>query len=87
MKTVTFRAEDDTVKELDKIAEAYERDRTFVLNLAIKEYLERVHADHAEEDAIIADADKRGWVTLEEHEAHFDAFFKKLERAERKKAS
>jgi predicted transcriptional regulator len=87
MKNVSFRINEAIVDELDTIAAAYERDRTFVINLAIEQYLERVRADHAEHEAIIAEADRVGWITMEEHETHMDSFFKKLERAERRKAS
>jgi len=87
MKTVTFRTDEATVAELDKIAEAYERDRTFVLNLAIAQYLERVRADHAEYEAAIAEAERDGYFTLEEVTASLDAIHKKYERAERRKAS
>ena len=87
MKTVTFRTEEATVGELDKIAAAYERDRTFVLNLAIEQYLERVRADHAETVSIIAESDRLGWLTMEEGNARMDALAKKLERSPRRKAS
>ena len=73
--------------ELDTIAAAYERDRTYVLNLAIEQYLERVRAEHAEEDAIIAEAERDGYFTLEEVTASLDAIQKKYERRERRKAS
>jgi len=85
MRTVTFRTEEATVDELDKIAAAYERDRTFVLNLAIEQYLERVRADHAEHEAILAESDRLGWVTMEQATARLDAIQKKYERSPRRK--
>jgi len=87
MKTVTFRTDEAIVDELDTIAAAYERDRTYVLNLAIEQYLERVRADHAETQAAIDEAERDGYCTMEEMNASLDAIQKKYERAERRKAS
>jgi hypothetical protein len=38
-KTVSFRADEEKLKELDEAAKAQHRDRTFVLNEAIEGYL------------------------------------------------
>jgi predicted transcriptional regulator len=40
MQTVSFRTESDKVKSLDELAENQQRDRTFILNEAIDQYLE-----------------------------------------------
>jgi len=87
MKTVTFRAKESDVSELDYYAKNLERDRTYVLNLAIEQYLERVRADHADTQAAIDEAERDGYSTMEEMNAHLDALQKKYERAERRKAS
>lgn len=38
-KTVTFRAPGDKIKALDKLATLQQRDRSFVLNEAVDQYL------------------------------------------------
>ncbi len=38
-KTVTFRASGDKIKALDALAELQQRDRSFVLNEAVDQYL------------------------------------------------
>ena len=38
-KTVTFRAPEEKISSLDAIAELQERDRSFVLNEAVDQYL------------------------------------------------
>lgn len=87
MKTVTFRMRESDVDELDSYAKNLERDRTYVLNLAIEQYLERVRADHADTQAAIDEAERDGYFTLEEVTASLDAIHKKYERAARRKAS
>ena len=40
MQTVTFRTKAETKDQLDKVADAMGRDRSYVLNQAIEAYLE-----------------------------------------------
>lgn len=39
MKTITFRATEDKVTALDSLAEITQRDRSFILNEAVDQYL------------------------------------------------
>ena len=39
MKTITFRAPEDKVTALDSLAEITQRDRSFILNEAVDQYL------------------------------------------------
>jgi predicted transcriptional regulator len=71
-KQVSFRTEASTIEALDKLAEAFDRDRSYVINRALEAYLEvyRWQVDHiakakAEADAggpFIAHEDVAGWV-------------------------
>ena len=53
MKTITFRAAEDKVAALDSLAEVQQRDRSFILNEAVDQYLS-LHDYHREliEDGI-----------------------------------
>jgi len=42
IKTVSFRTEEEKLNDLDRVAEAQHRDRTFILNAAIDNYLQTV---------------------------------------------
>ncbi len=55
---VSFRAEAGKVEDLDRIAEALDRDRSYVLNEAISAYLEiyRWQVEHIKEGLRQADA-------------------------------
>ena len=39
LKTITFRVPDDRLQALDALAEVQQRDRSFVLNEAVSQYL------------------------------------------------
>ena len=39
-QTISFRIDADTVQALDEVAKALDRDRTYVLNEAVRNYLE-----------------------------------------------
>jgi len=47
MKTITFRADEDKVAALDSLAEVQQRDRSFILNEAVDQYLS-LHDYHRE---------------------------------------
>lgn len=73
-KTVTFRLDDDKLQSLDQIAASMDRDRSYVLNEAVSNYLE-VKQWHCEQIRLaIADADAGLFASNEEVRAAFDAF-------------
>jgi len=73
-KPVTFRLDDDKLQCLDQIASSMDRDRSYVLNEAVSNYLE-VKQWHAEQiRQAIAGADAGEFATEEEVRAAFDAF-------------
>ena len=47
LRTVTFRLPEETLLALDSVAEVQDRDRTYLLNEAISQYLS-LHAYHRE---------------------------------------
>jgi RHH-type transcriptional regulator, rel operon repressor / antitoxin RelB len=47
LKTITFRLPEDRLQELDSVAEVQQRDRSFVLNEAVSQYLS-LHEYHRE---------------------------------------
>jgi predicted transcriptional regulator len=57
-KTVSFRLDAQTVAQLDELAEAQARDRTFLLNEAVSAYLDtqRWQIEHIQEGVRQADA-------------------------------
>jgi len=57
-QTISFRLDSDKLQELDTLAKAMERDRTFVLNEAIRSYLDiqRWHLEHIRAGIHAADA-------------------------------
>ena len=57
-KTVSFRLDAQTVAQLDELAEAQARDRTFLLNEAVSAYLDtqRWQIEHIQESIRQADA-------------------------------
>jgi RHH-type rel operon transcriptional repressor/antitoxin RelB len=58
--TVSFRIDQDKVEALDTLAEALDRDRTYLLNEAVGAYLDvqRWHIEHIERGIRQADAGK-----------------------------
>jgi RHH-type transcriptional regulator, rel operon repressor / antitoxin RelB len=65
-QTVTFRIDADKVSALDELAEAMDRDRTYLLNEAVAAYLElqQWQVDHIK--ASIKQADRGQFVSHEE---------------------
>lgn len=47
LKTITFRLPEERLQELDSVAEVQQRDRSFVLNEAVSQYLS-LHEYHRE---------------------------------------
>jgi predicted transcriptional regulator len=58
--TITVRVEDDTRSQLDALAEALDRDRSYVVNQALDAYLDtyRWQVDHIKQGIREADAGK-----------------------------
>ena len=48
-KTISFRAQSDKIAELDSLAEAQDRSRSYLINEAITNYIEM----HAYQDALV----------------------------------
>ena len=59
-QTISFRIDGDKVEALDTLAEALDRDRTYLLNEAVSAYLEvqRWHVEQIERGIHQADAGK-----------------------------
>jgi predicted transcriptional regulator len=59
-QTISFRIDGDKVEALDTLAEALDRDRTYLLNEAVSAYLEvqRWHIEQIERGIRQADAGK-----------------------------
>ena len=57
-RRISFRAEAQTVEALDKLAEVFDRDRSYVINRALEAYLEvyRWQVDHMARARAEADA-------------------------------
>lgn len=73
-KPITFRIDDSTLHSLDQLAKAMDRDRSFVINEAVGNYLE-VKQWHAEQiQNAIAEADAGEFATDAEVDEAFQAF-------------
>lgn len=57
LKTISFRAEADRVAELDALAATQQRDRTFVINEALAQYVALQKSHQEQIEAGIADAE------------------------------
>lgn len=73
-KSVTFRMEEDKIQAIDHLAESMDRDRSYLINEAIDQFLEvkRWHAEQIE--LAIAEADAGRFASAEEVRTAFDAF-------------
>jgi RHH-type rel operon transcriptional repressor/antitoxin RelB len=67
--TVNFRASPATIKRLDEIAKLEERNRSFLLNKALEEYLDRTDWQVEEVKKAIAECDAGEFLTDEEFRA------------------
>jgi len=58
MRTISFRTQTDKVKQLDHLAATQQRDRTFVINQALDQYvaLQKYHLEQIEEGLADVDA-------------------------------
>ena len=73
-KPVTFRMDDEKLQVLDTLATAMDRDRSYLINEAVDNYLavKQWHADEVKK--AIAEADAGEFATDEEVCAAFDSF-------------
>jgi RHH-type rel operon transcriptional repressor/antitoxin RelB len=55
--TITFRADSQSKKALDEIATALDRDRSYVLNEALRSYIEAYHLQVEEIKKAVREAD------------------------------
>jgi predicted transcriptional regulator len=69
--TMSFRTENSTRDRLDRLAGAERRDRSFLINEAIEQYLELSDWQEAQIRAGIEEADRGEFATEEEVEAVF----------------
>ena len=76
-KSVTFRMEEEKIQAIDHLADSMERDRSYLINEAIDQYLEvkRWHAEQIE--LAIAEADAGKFASAGEVRAAFDTFKRK----------
>ena len=69
--TLSFRTDEETKSRLDSLAGALRRDRSFLINEAIEQYLELNDWQEAQIRAGIEEADRGDFATEEEVEAVF----------------
>ena len=69
--TLSFRTDEETKSRLDSLAGALRRDRSFLINEAIEQYLELSDWQEAQIRAGIEEADRGEFATEEEVEAVF----------------
>jgi RHH-type transcriptional regulator, rel operon repressor / antitoxin RelB len=70
-KSVTFRIDDDKLEFLDRLAKSMDRERSYLINQAVEDYLE-IRRWHIEEiKKAVADADAGKFASPEEVEAFF----------------
>ena len=69
--TVSFRTDNNIRDRLDRLAGARQRDRSFLINEAIEQFLELSDWQEAQIRAGIAEADRGEFATEEEVEAVF----------------
>jgi predicted transcriptional regulator len=69
--TLSFRTDEDIRDRLGRLAETRRRDRSFLINEAIDQYLERNDWQEAQIRAGIEEADRGEFATEEEVEAVF----------------
>ena len=73
-KSVTFRLDDDKLQVLDGLATTMDRDRSYLLNEAVENYIDLHQWQINEIRQAIAEADAGDFATNEEVRAAFDAF-------------
>jgi predicted transcriptional regulator len=71
VKSVSFRLDDDKLAFLDQLAQSTHRDRSYLINQAVEDYIE-VRRWHIEEiKKAVAEADAGDFASDEEVEAFF----------------
>jgi RHH-type transcriptional regulator, rel operon repressor / antitoxin RelB len=73
-ETVSFRLDPSLKAALDEVGTALDRDRTWIINDALRAYLEVHHWQLKQIDQAIAGADRGEFATEEEIKAAFDAW-------------
>jgi predicted transcriptional regulator len=73
-KSVTFRLDDDKLQFLDRLAKSADRDRSYMINQAVENFLEvrRWHIEQIENAVLEADAGN--FASPDEVRAAFDSF-------------
>ncbi len=66
LKTITFRLPEEKLKELDTVAEVQQRDRSFVINEAVTQYLSLHEYHRALIEEGIREADAGEMITHQE---------------------
>lgn len=69
--TLSFRTEEETRQQIDKVAESLERDRSWVINEAVANYLQLYNWQLQQIDEGIRELDAGQGYTLDEVREHF----------------
>jgi RHH-type transcriptional regulator, rel operon repressor / antitoxin RelB len=70
-KSVTFRLDDDKLQFLDQLAKSQDRDRSYLINQAVEDYLDVRRWQIEQINKAVADADAGKFASPEEVEAFF----------------
>lgn len=81
---ISFRIEQNKVRQLDQIAKALDRDRTYVLNEAVDNYLELHRWQMEQIEAGIADAEAGRTYSTEEVREHMNRYMDEFDALERR---
>jgi RHH-type rel operon transcriptional repressor/antitoxin RelB len=73
-KSVSFRIEDDNLAFLDRLAQSMDRDRSWLINQAVEDYLDVRRWQIDEITNAVAEADAGHFASPEDVRAAFDAF-------------
>ena len=73
-KSVTFRLDDEKLRFLDVLADAHDRDRSYLLKEAVENYIDLHRWQISEIRQAIAEADAGDFASEEEVKAAFDTF-------------
>lgn len=73
-KPITFRMDDEKVQILDQLAASMDRDRSYLLNEAVSDFIEIQQWQLEGIDRAIAEADAGKFASDNEVKAAFDAF-------------
>lgn len=82
--SITFRTEESNRDRLDEIAKSLDRNRNWVINRAIDNYIDQYDWELKQIDEGLADIEAGRTVSAEEAKAHFEEIFR-AEAATRKK--